>query len=66
MEETYNAEIVGTGIKEVWKFDKDLLEAKFQLDGLAGLSNEFVGCTQGVEGGGFIRITATRFLSVLY
>ena len=54
MEETYNAEIVGTGIKEVWKFDRDLLEAKFQLDGLAGLSNEFVGCTQGVEGGGFL------------
>lgn len=54
MEETYNAELVGTGIKEVWKFDQDLLEAKFQLDGLAGLSNEFVGCTEGVEGGGFL------------
>lgn len=54
MEETYNAELVGTGIKEVWKFDQDLLEAKFQLDGLSGLSNEFVGCTQGVEGGGFL------------
>lgn len=54
MDETYNAELVGTGIKEVWKFDQELLEAKFQLDGLSGLSNEFVGCTQGVEGGGFL------------
>lgn len=54
LEQTTDAHLVATGIKEVWQFDQDLLEAKFQLDGLSGMSNEFVGCTQGVEGGGFL------------
>lgn len=48
------AELVGTGIKEVWQFDPELLEAKFQLEGITGMSNEFVGCTEGVEGGAFL------------
>ncbi len=48
------AELVGTGIKEVWQFDQEMLEAKFQLEGDKGMSNEFVGCTQGVEGGAFL------------
>jgi len=54
MDPQYNAELVATGIKEVWQFDRELLESKFQLDGLSGVSNEFVGCTSGVEGGGFL------------
>jgi electron transfer flavoprotein-quinone oxidoreductase len=54
IKEEPDAGLVATGIKEVWQFDQDLLEAKFQLEGLDGVSNEFVGCTQGVEGGGFL------------
>lgn len=44
-----------TGIKEVIRFDQKVLEDKFQLNGLSGMSNEFVGwATDGVEGGGFL------------
>lgn len=44
-----------TGIKEIIRFDQDELENRFQLNGLSGMSNEFVGwATDGVEGGGFL------------
>jgi electron transfer flavoprotein-quinone oxidoreductase len=44
-----------TGIKEIIRFDQEVLEQKFQLNGLSGMSNEFVGwATDGVEGGGFL------------
>lgn len=44
-----------TGIKEIIRFDQKVLEDKFQLNGLSGMSNEFVGwATDGVEGGGFL------------
>lgn len=44
-----------TGIKEVIRFDQKVLEDRFQLNGLSGMSNEFVGwATDGVEGGGFL------------
>lgn len=44
-----------TGIKEVIRFDQKVLEDRFQLNGLGGMSNEFVGyATDYVEGGGFL------------
>lgn len=44
-----------TGIKEVIQFDQKVLEDRFQLEGLSGMSNEFIGyATDGVEGGGFL------------
>lgn len=44
-----------TGIKEIIRFDQDMLENRFQLNGKSGMSNEFVGfATDGVEGGGFL------------
>lgn len=44
-----------TGIKEIIRFDQKVLEDRFQLNGLSGMSNEFVGwATDGVEGGGFL------------
>lgn len=43
------------GIKEVIRLDRKVLEDRFQIDGSAGLSNEFVGyASRGVEGGGFL------------
>lgn len=43
------------GIKEVIRLDQKVLEDRFQLNGLSGMSNEFVGwATDGVEGGGFM------------
>jgi len=44
-----------TGIKEVIRYDQKTLEDRFQLNGLSGMSNEFLGfATDGVEGGGFL------------
>jgi len=44
-----------TGIKEVIRYEQDVLEDRFQLNGLSGMSNEFIGyATDGVEGGGFL------------
>ena len=44
-----------TGIKEIIRFDQKVLEDRFQLDGLGGMSNEYIGWgTDGVEGGGFL------------
>jgi electron transfer flavoprotein-quinone oxidoreductase len=49
------ADHILTGIKEVIRFDQKVLEDRFQLNGLSGMSNEFVGyATDGVEGGGFL------------
>lgn len=49
------ADHVLTGIKEIIRFDQSVLEDRFQLNGLSGMSNEFVGfATDGVEGGGFL------------
>ncbi|MDZ7717111.1 MAG: FAD-dependent oxidoreductase [Balneolaceae bacterium] len=49
------ADHVLTGIKEIIRYDQDQLEDRFQLNGLSGMSNEFIGyATDGVEGGGFL------------
>lgn len=49
------ADYVATGVKEIIRFDREVLEHKFQLNGLSGMSNEFIGeATMGVEGGGFL------------
>lgn len=49
------ADHILTGIKEVIRYDRETLENRFQLDGLSGMSNEFLGySTNGVEGGGFL------------
>lgn len=49
------ADHILTGVKEIIRYDKNVLEDRFQLNGLSGLSNEFVGfATRGVEGGGFL------------
>ncbi|MFN2372820.1 MAG: FAD-dependent oxidoreductase [Cyclonatronaceae bacterium] len=49
------ADYLATGVKEIIRFDRKVLEDRFQLDGLSGLSNEFLGfATDGIEGGGFL------------
>lgn len=53
------AEGLAVGVKEVIRFDRKVLEDRFQLDGRSGMSNEFVGfATGGVEGGGFLYTNA--------
>ncbi len=49
------ADHILTGVKEIIRFDQNVLENRFQLRGMSGMSNEFVGfATDGVEGGGFL------------
>jgi electron transfer flavoprotein-quinone oxidoreductase len=49
------ADYMATGVKEVIRFDQSVLEDRFQLEGNAGLTNEFIGfASNGVEGGGFL------------
>ncbi|MDX1548268.1 MAG: FAD-dependent oxidoreductase [Rhodothermales bacterium] len=49
------ADYVAVGVKEVLRFERSVLEDRFQLEGRSGLSNEFVGfASGGVEGGGFL------------
>jgi electron transfer flavoprotein-quinone oxidoreductase len=49
------AEGLAVGVKEVIRFDRRVLEDRFQLSERSGMSNEFVGyATGGVEGGGFL------------
>ena len=49
------ADHILTGIKEVIRYDQEKLEDRFQLSGLGGMSNEYIGyATDGVEGGGFL------------
>ncbi len=49
------ADHILTGVKEIIRYERSVLEDRFQLNGLSGMSNEFVGyATRGVEGGGFL------------
>ncbi|MCH8567860.1 MAG: FAD-dependent oxidoreductase [Balneolales bacterium] len=49
------ADALAVGVKEIIRYDQKVLEDRFQLNGLSGMSNEFIGtATQGVEGGGFL------------
>ncbi len=46
---------MATGVKEIIRFDRGVLEDRFQLTDHSGLTNEFLGfASQGVEGGGFL------------
>jgi electron transfer flavoprotein-quinone oxidoreductase len=46
---------MATGVKEVIRFDRKVLEDRFQLSEGAGFTNEFIGfASGGVEGGGFL------------
>lgn len=49
------ADYMATGVKEVIRFDQKVLEDRFQLEGNAGMTNEFIGyASDGIEGGGFL------------
>jgi electron transfer flavoprotein-quinone oxidoreductase len=49
------AEGLAVGVKEVIRFDRRVLEDRFQLSEHSGMTAEFVGAaTGGVEGGGFL------------
>lgn len=60
LEEAYvPADHMMVGVKEVIRFDRSVLEDRFQLGSDSGMSNEFVGfASGGVEGGGFLYTNA--------
>ncbi len=60
LEEDYvPADHVMIGVKEVIRFDRSVLEDRFQLSEHSGMSNEFVGfASRGIEGGGFLYTNA--------
>lgn len=49
------ADGLAVGVKEVIRFDRTVLEDRFQLGDRSGMTNEYVGyASGGVEGGGFL------------
>lgn len=49
------ADGLAVGVKEVIRFDRTVLEDRFQLGSQSGMTNEYVGyASGGVEGGGFL------------
>lgn len=54
------ADHMAVGVKEVLRFDRRVLEDRFQLSERSGMANEFIGAiTDGVEGGGFLYTNRT-------
>ncbi|MHA1205554.1 MAG: FAD-dependent oxidoreductase [Candidatus Heimdallarchaeaceae archaeon] len=41
------------GMKETYELKKEIIEERFHLNGNEGISNEFLGYTHGIPGGGF-------------
>jgi electron transfer flavoprotein-quinone oxidoreductase len=54
---------VGLGVRALYTLDESVIDERFGLAGREGATSEFLGCTEGVRGGGFI-YTQTDALSV--
>lgn len=48
-----NPEFHAVAMKETYQLPKETIEERFHLDGNEGVSNEILGFTQGIPGGGF-------------
>jgi electron transfer flavoprotein-quinone oxidoreductase len=59
----FTAEQVGLGVRALYALDERTIDERFGLSGREGATSEFLGCTEGVRGGGFI-YTQTDTLSV--
>lgn len=51
---TFDAGQMAVGVKALIHMDSDLIDERFGLVREQGFANEFVGCTSGVRGGGFL------------
>jgi electron transfer flavoprotein-quinone oxidoreductase len=54
---------MGLGVKALFRLGEDQINERFNLSRRQGASQEFIGCTEGIRGGGFI-YTQTETLSV--
>jgi electron transfer flavoprotein-quinone oxidoreductase len=59
----FKAEQVALGVRALYALTEEEVNERFGLNGREGATHEFLGCTQGVRGGGFI-YTQTETLSV--
>jgi electron transfer flavoprotein-quinone oxidoreductase len=59
----FKAEQVALGVRALYQLTEEQVNERFGLTGREGLTHEFLGCTQGIRGGGFI-YTQTDALSV--
>jgi electron transfer flavoprotein-quinone oxidoreductase len=50
----FTAEQVGLGVRALYALDEGVVNERFGLAGREGATSEFLGCTEGVRGGGFI------------
>ena len=50
----FTAEQVGLGVRALYALDARTIDERFGLSGREGATAEFLGCTDGVRGGGFI------------
>ena len=50
----FNIDQVAVGVKALIDLPKEVIDDRFGLSGTQGLANEYVGCTSGIRGGGFI------------
>ena len=50
----FTAEQVGLGVRALYALDEETVNERFGLVGREGATSEFLGCTGGVRGGGFI------------
>ena len=63
LHEGFKAEQVALGVRALYEMTEEEIDERFSLTGREGATQEFLGCTQGVRGGGFI-YTQTDALSV--
>jgi electron transfer flavoprotein-quinone oxidoreductase len=59
----FQAEQVALGVRALYEMTEEDIDERFALTGREGATQEFLGCTEGVRGGGFI-YTQTDALSV--
>jgi electron transfer flavoprotein-quinone oxidoreductase len=59
----FKPEQVALGVRALYLLTEDEVNDRFGLNGREGATNEFLGCTEGIRGGGFV-YTQTETLSV--
>jgi electron transfer flavoprotein-quinone oxidoreductase len=59
----FKAEQVALGVRALYALTEEEVDERFGLNGREGATQEFLGCTEGVRGGGFV-YTQTETLSV--
>jgi electron transfer flavoprotein-quinone oxidoreductase len=50
----FTAAQVGLGVRALYALPEEVIDERFQLAGREGSTSEFLGCSRGVRGGGFI------------